>query len=277
MNSEPLTFPLEGTSVLLPSSPYPPTASRIGLVPAVISEGPEGGAWDCVLKRVYHRCHGSIVNACRLSSVPPEFLAALTVLESGGDPNLIRFEPGVYRHLQAVANGESPAYSTVAPGAFGTESEERLHPKAVEVHTLHLTADFSARHGEQLAGMDDRALRELASSWGCTQIMGYHMLVRRGAVRDLLDPAFHYHVALQLLAEYAFDYQLDVTCEFEELFRCWNTGRPYSSTADPDYADRGLELMELYRRFWHEEPGLAESEFQNRDGSPNRATRRQGS
>jgi hypothetical protein len=35
--------------------------------------------------------------------------------------------------------------------------------------------------------------------------------------------------------------------------------------------------MELYRRFWHEEPGLAESEFQNRDGSPNRATRRQGS
>jgi hypothetical protein len=39
--------------------------------------------------------------------------------------------------------------------------------------------------------------------------------------------------------------------------------------------DRGLELMELYRRLWHEELSLAESELQNRDGRPNRAARGQ--
>ena len=98
-----------------------------------------------------------------------------------------------------------------------------------------------------LARAQDEALRELATSWGFTQIMGYHMVGRPGTTRDLLEPSFHYRVALSLLAQFAATYQLDVAREFAEMFRCWNTGRPDGQTFDPEYVEKGLRRMELYR------------------------------
>jgi hypothetical protein len=77
--------------------------------------------------------------------------------------------------------------------------------------------------------------------------MGFHVIGRHGTVRDLLEPRFHYHLANQLLAEFAASYQLDLAREFEELFRCWNTGRPDGRTADPAYVANGLMRMEIYR------------------------------
>jgi hypothetical protein len=77
--------------------------------------------------------------------------------------------------------------------------------------------------------------------------MGFHLIGRRGTVRDLLEPRFHYRLANQLLAEFAESYQLDLSREFEELFRCWNTGRPDGRTADPAYVENGLRRMEIYR------------------------------
>ena len=65
-------------------------------------------------------------------------------------------------------------------------------------------------------------------------------------VRDLLDPAFHFRTALALLAEFAEDYQLDVTRAFEEMFRCWNTGKPYAHpTTDPVYVTHALRRIAL--------------------------------
>ena len=90
-------------------------------------------------------------------------------------------------------------------------------------------------------------MRELASSWGFTQIMGYHLIGRKGTVRDLLDAAFNFRLAIELLAEFAGRYELDLAREFEEMFRCWNTGSPYGVTFDPEYARKGLVRMEIYR------------------------------
>jgi len=98
-----------------------------------------------------------------------------------------------------------------------------------------------------IASLQDEALRELATSWGLTQIMGYHMVGRRGTVRDLIEPEFHYGVAVELLEEFAGRFELDLGSEFAAMFRCWNTGSPYGVTFDPNYVENGLRRMESYR------------------------------
>ncbi|HET7841126.1 MAG TPA: hypothetical protein VFM21_05945 [Terriglobia bacterium] len=200
-----------------------------------------------LIARVFKRCHGFLEAACAPSSVPEAFLAALVANESGANPRAARFEPLVYRHLLKVAQGDEPVYGMLHPGEILTEVEDMLHPKASEYHARFLRQPFADHSGDELAKLQDEALRELATSWGFTQIMGYHMVGRRGTTRDLLEPAFHFRVALELLAEFADEYQLDVRREFAELFRCWNTGRPYGETTDPEYVKNGLLRMEIYR------------------------------
>ena len=200
-----------------------------------------------MVRRVFNRCNEFIQEACRTSSVRAEFLGALTANESGGDPTAVRFEPSVYRHLKAVAAGERPRYGGIDAEALCQELAEVLHPKTGEFHAAFLNSLFMAGQASELSRLADETLRELASSWGFVQIMGFHVIGRRGTVRDLLEPRFHYRFANQLLAEFAERYQLDVSREFEELLRCWNTGRPDGKTADPAYVENGLRRMEVYR------------------------------
>jgi len=207
-----------------------------------------------LVQRVFARCHGFIQEACGSSSVRPEFLGALTAGESGGNPSAVRFEPSVYRHLKAVAAGESPRYGGIGAQALGKELAEVLYPKTGEFHEKFLNSLFMAGQASELSRLADEALRELASSWGFVQIMGFHVIGRHGTVRDLLEPRFHYHLAIQLLTEFAASYQLDLAREFEELFRCWNTGRPDGRTADPAYVENGLMRMEIYRALMVAQP-----------------------
>jgi hypothetical protein len=200
-----------------------------------------------LLARVFERCQHDLEAACHDSSVPAEFLAALTANESGGSLDAARFEPAVYRHLKAVALGESPAYASITAPDLDREVADRLHPKADEFHGRYLTPAFGSNHAAEISSVQDDLLREFATSWGFTQIMGYHVLGRGGRVRDLVDPGVHYRLALELLAEFAHDYKLDLRREFEEMFRCWNTGQPYGKTYDPDYVANGMRRMALYR------------------------------
>ncbi|MBI1941489.1 MAG: hypothetical protein HYS33_08295, partial [Acidobacteria bacterium] len=188
-----------------------------------------------LMRRVQERCGDVLREACKFSSVLPEFLAALTANESGANPRAARFEPAVYRHLKAVADGRRPAYGGIARESLDAEIEEMLHPKAAAFHGVYLTASFAEDYATSLAASPDAALRDLATSWGYTQIMGYHMVRREGTVRDLLDARFHFRVALELLAEFAARYELDLAHEFDEMFRCWNTGQPYGETFHADY------------------------------------------
>jgi hypothetical protein len=204
-----------------------------------------------LVERVFARCHGVISELCRYSSVPPEFLGALVANESGGNPQAMRFEPAVYRQLKALAEGKRPAYAGFSRQGLDEELAEMLHPKADSFHQVFLTGAFRTAHARELAASHDEALRELATSWGLTQIMGYHLVGRKGTVRDLLEPHFHFRLALELLAQFAERYQLDLAREFAEMFRCWNTGQPYGQTFDPDYAEKGRRRMEIYRELFH--------------------------
>jgi hypothetical protein len=206
-------------------------------------------AEERLIARVFERCHAVIAQVCARSSVPAEFLGALTANESGGNAHAARFEPSVYRHLNAVADGARHAYGGIRAQDLSAEVDESLHPKEGAYHGRFLTAPFGSNHAQSFAASDDEVLRELATSWGYTQIMGYHMIGRAGTVHDLLDPEFHFRIALELLAEFTDDYQLDLAHESEETFRCWNTGQPYGATFDPHYVENGLRRMELYRAF----------------------------
>jgi hypothetical protein len=210
-----------------------------------------------LLERVCARCAELISEACRYSSVPPEFLGALVANESGGNPQALRFEPAVYRHLKALAEGKRPTYAGFSRQGLEEELAEMLHPKADSFHEVFLTGSFRVGHARELAASRDEALRELATSWGLTQIMGYHLVGRKGTVRDLLEPRFHFRLGLELLAQFAERYQLDLAREFAEMFRCWNTGQPYGKTFDPQYAEKGLRRMHIYLEMSHRDPGIA--------------------
>jgi len=200
-----------------------------------------------LVARVFQRCHAAILHACESSSVPPEFLGALTANESGGNSQAARFEPAVYRHLAAVIAGESPAFGSLAADDLQAKVGLIAHRKSPDYHGQFLNPPFAAQHHGALSELEDESLRELATSWGYTQIMGYHLVGRAGTVPDLLEPAFHFHLALTLLGEFAAHHHLDLTREFAEMFCCWNTGQPYGKCFDTHYVEHGLQRMGSYR------------------------------
>jgi hypothetical protein len=243
------------TSGRIPGFVTPSRTAGISPVGGVSSgAGARAGTNLKLVRRVFTRCNEFIQEACRSSSIRPEFLGALTANESGGDIGAVRFEPSVYRHLKAVAAGESRRYGGICGQALCEEVAEILHPKSGEFHERFLNSLFLAGQSSEISRLADDVLRELASSWGFTQIMGFHVIGRQATVRDLLGPRFHYRLANQLLVEFAESYQLDLSGDFEELFSCWNTGRPDGRTADPAYVRHGLIRMQIYRELMAERP-----------------------
>jgi len=221
----------------------------MGRVATANPASPAGSAHELeekLLRRVRARCHAVIAEACRYSSVPTAFLAALVANESGADAKAMRFEPAVYRHLKSLAAGARPTYAGHRREELEREVAEMLHPKSDTFHAHFLSATLGEAPANALAACRDEALRELATSWGYTQIMGYHLIGRPGTVLDLLEPRFHFRLALELFADFAERFQLDLAREFAEMFRCWNTGQPYGQTTDPRYVEKGLRRMEIY-------------------------------
>ena len=199
-----------------------------------------------LVQRVVERCGEVIQAACASSSVPAEFLGALVANESGGCADATRFEPGVYRHLQAVAQGQSPAYGSINVTELDEEAARLLPANDATLHARYLSRAFAANHAAEIHAAREETLRQLATSWGYTQIMGYHMIGQPWDVRHLLDPQFHFRMAIRLLSEFAVDYQINPAAEFAEMFCCWNTGRPYGRTFDPHYVEKGLRRMQIY-------------------------------
>ncbi len=244
-----------GSAVGAPRGSGPPSAvtgARGGRQAGGVRNGGRGqqGAARAevhLMRRVFDGCHRFIAAAGASSPVRWEFLGALIANESGGNASVRRFEPSVYRHLKSLSRGDSGTYAGIGAGDLAQEVEEFLHPKAGNFHARYLNPAFAAHQGANLGALTDEALREFATSWGFTQVMGYHVVGREATVRDLLEPQFHFRMALELFDEFAAEYQLDLAHDFEEMFRCWNTGAPYGQTFDPNYVANGLRRLELYR------------------------------
>jgi hypothetical protein len=152
------------------------------------------------------------------SSVPEAWWAALTANETGEwlIHNLIvpsRFEPRVFEALERVVAGMAPRYGSITPAL--------LQP------------------------FDAAGLHALASSWGLTQVMGYNALAHGHTVAQLNDPMTHYPIAASVLAEFVAADGLDPSCDFAEMFDCWNTGRPRDP--DPVYVANGLLRLAIWQ------------------------------
>lgn len=160
----------------------------------------------------------AIAQCCSVSSVKPAFLAALIANESGGNPNAKRFEAGVLTSLWNVLLGRKTAYGSITHDAL----------------TAYL--DTGAWTG----------LDNLATSWGLTQIMGYHVFDLSTTIANLQSVNGNLLSAVKLVTQFATQYSLDFDSDAADLFRCWNTGRPDGQTFDPNYAQNGLARLQLF-------------------------------
>jgi hypothetical protein len=109
-----------------------------------------------------------------------------------------------------------------------------------------------------LAGKSESTLARLATSYGFTQIMGWHTLLwPEVEIEDLQEPSQHYYCALRLLVEEVHRWNLDLTEDFEPMFRVWNSGAPRDDPAttriegktfDPEYVPNGLRRMAIWEK-----------------------------
>lgn len=150
--------------------------------------------------------------------LPPEYLMAVIMLECSGRKDVPpRFEQGVYNKLIEVkerrrASLESISYSDIADAS-------------------------------------DEALRNLASSWGPFQLMGYKCLHLGIKIRDLRGSSSLYYGIKWIDGTYG-DYVRKG--QYADAFHIHNTGRAVPkngkyTTYDPKYVPNGLQYMEYFK------------------------------
>jgi len=149
--------------------------------------------------------------------LPYGYLMALIQLECGGKiPAGSRFEPHVFRRLKNVRDGKRNRYENVT-----------------EMH---------------LRGASDDALRNLATSWGPFQLMGYKCILLNVKVKDIRGENGIQHGAEWINRTYGNRLRRG---EHKDCFHIHNTGKVYPkvgppTTHDPRYVQRGLAAINKY-------------------------------
>lgn len=146
-----------------------------------------------------------------------KYLMALIMLESSGRKDITpRFEPHVYDRLKAVQKNEH--------------------------------SDLESITYEDIAGADDNALRNLASSWGPFQLMGYKCIHLNIKIKDLRGSNALYWGVSWIDKTYG-DYVRKG--RYADAFHIHNTGRPLPKdgrylTYDKNYVPNGLKYMKEF-------------------------------
>lgn len=195
------------------------------------------------MNRIHELLGDVIAAATRACSVPPAFLAGIVANESGGNPNVSRFEPAIFQKLQDVLAGRKAEFKVRGMKRPLGRNDLLLYvdPGAADKSLANISAATSFT--DKL-----RMLEGLATSWGLTQLMGWHALELAQTFSNLKQPRGNLDIAVVLLAWFAQSYSLDVTKDFSELLHCWNTGTPDPAvpTYDPHYVANGLARMTAY-------------------------------
>ena len=150
--------------------------------------------------------------------LPYEYLMALLVLEcSGQKPAGSRFENGVYNRLVQVKSGDRRKYEAVKQ--------------------------------EHLLEASDEAIRNMATSWGPFQLMGYKCVGMDVNVNDIRGERAVFYGAKWIEEEYG---RMLRKSHFKDAFHFHNTGRKHPlvggpRTHDPNYISRGLRYIEYFK------------------------------
>lgn len=145
------------------------------------------------------------------------YLMALLMLEcSGKRPAGARFEPHVFKRLKQVREGKRSNYENVTSA--------------------------------HLADASDEALRNLATSWGPFQLMGYKCILLDVNIRDIRGENGIDHGADWINKTYGETLRKG---RFKDSFHMHNTGQPYPKTGlprthDPQYVPRGISMMKQF-------------------------------
>lgn len=149
---------------------------------------------------------------------PPEYLAALCMLESGGTAEInARYEKHIYYRLLMLQKGIIGQYEHVKQ--------------------------------EDLKKAGNEALRNLASSWGPFQIMGYKCLLLNIKVKDLRGENSVYWGTKWIDTTYG---KFLKAGNYKSAFHMHNAGSPFPKngkprTYDPEYVNRGLKWMAYFK------------------------------
>lgn len=185
---------------------------------------------------------GAIEQACAATSVPPALLAAIIANESGGKNEAARFEPIVFEHLKEVLLGARTHY---APAG--------IKRPITKPDLLAYCAPGSADAPRADFDQELQTLHHLATSWGLTQIMGWHLVEFQIGLGTgwLATAGGNLTFATRLLGWFSEHYQLDLQKDAADLFHCWNTGVPGGDpthpTFDPNYVTNGLSRMAAWK------------------------------
>ena len=144
-------------------------------------------------------------------------MAAVISLETSppGNWNSKRFEAHIYQRLLALKQEGR---------AFGSISRKKL------------------------LKYSDQELRQFATSYGPTQMMGYHCLQINCSISDLKGPYHLQWAAAWMEANYG-SYAL--RGDWAACFRIHNTGRPNGKTYHANYVQKGLQRMNYYEKWLH--------------------------
>ncbi len=205
-----------------------------------------GNAERDLMQKIYDRFHCDMAAAVATTELTTAFLAALTANESGGFPDASCFELAIYERLKGVATGQCAAYGSINLEGIISAFDENFEDRDRKFRAWLSVMRPGPEVVRIITKSEDQDLRDLATSWGLTQIMGYHLIGSKIEIQTLREPGVHYRYAVNLLTDFARRFGLSLNDGWDSLFRCWNTGWPRGETADPEYVSKGLRRMSLY-------------------------------
>ena len=176
-----------------------------------------GSASKDVVSRVKANYSNEADRCATEFNLPASYLKSLIILESSGKkPAGSRFEKHVYQKLKKVRAGSLKSFE-------------------------HITQ-------AELKDASDEALKNLATSWGPFQIMGYKCIHLKINLSDLRNDKAIYYGSKWINMTYG-DYLRKG--KYRDGFHIHNTGHPYptfgpSKTYDPKYVPRGLRYMKSF-------------------------------
>lgn len=174
---------------------------------------------DEIVKRTEKNYGSEIDRLAKEFKVPSIYLKALIVLEVGGRrPAPNRFEKGVFKKLKMLKEGKRSRYELLKKSTIANASEG--------------------------------ALKNLATSWGAFQIMGYKCVQLGVNVSDIRGEKSLYWGVKWISEEYG---KYLRNGRFKDAFHMHNAGTKYPRsgkprTYHPHYVPNGLEYMEMFEQ-----------------------------
>lgn len=171
-----------------------------------------------VVERTWLNYKDEVKKSSLKLDLPADYLLALIALECSGFKEVpSRFEPHVFTKLQDVRDGEVNNFEGIV---------------TPDIHNSN-----------------DDALKNLASSWGPFQLMGYQCLYLDIKLKEMRGKNSVYYSSVWI--KNAYGKYLEKK-QYKDAFHLHNTGKPYPKVGPPKthnryYVPKGLKFMKEFR------------------------------